>query len=142
MAKKANFKEKNTKFFIRDKIRLESIFSNIECKNKEMNNNLLKNNKNILRNNSKNGKINNFSFSYKNRISDNFLNLLTLKNNLKFNNINKQNETLLKKKHRMDINLQKALDLNHQKKDAFSMMSTNLNLMNNQIQLKIKKKTD
>ena len=38
MTKKIKFKAKNSKFFIIDKIKLESIFTNVNCKKKEIRN--------------------------------------------------------------------------------------------------------
>lgn len=171
LAKKANYKLKNANFLKRDKLRLESIFSNVSDKSREISNSLLKNNANFLRSEkinlkntpySHNSKANCFNQSLHNNgifqsaksnnqsvTNDNtcerksLLDSYTLKNNLKFNNLNVQNEMFLKKKHRMDMKLQKAFDNTiHNQKNNFASFTTNLNLLNNQIHLKIKKNID
>lgn len=147
------FKPKNANYNVRDKLRLESIFNYVDCKNKEINNNLLKKNKNLIK--TLNGNINkkpdiktsfsrNFDETTHVNLSENMNNIsldfVTLKNNLKFNNLNDQNNLLLKKKHRMDSKLQKSLDteiINRHYKNI--NMHTNLNLLNNKIKIKIKK---
>lgn len=67
------------------------------------------------------------------------INSFTLNNNLTFNNQTQKNNLLLQKKHRMDISLQKALDLNSTHKNTFININSNLNLLNNCVKLKIKK---
>ena len=67
------------------------------------------------------------------------INGFTLKNNLKFNNLTEKNKNLLQKKHRMDINLQKAFDLNVLQKNSFLNKTMNINLLNKCTALKIQK---
>jgi len=137
-------------------LRLESIFSDNNCKNKEINNNLFNKNNNIIQsgrnrlNNDSNKNTNSYKINNKNKKSslktlpnsydNNFLNIGNLKNNLKFNIINHQNNFLLQKKHRMDLKLQKSFDTDILgEKNREINMQTSLNLLNNKIKIKIKK---
>ncbi len=137
-------------------MRLESIFSDNNCKNKEINNNLFNKNNNIIQsgrnrlNNDSNKNTNSYKINNKNKKSslktlpnsydNNFLNIGNLKNNLKFNIINHQNNFLLQKKHRMDLKLQKSFDTDILgEKNREINMQTSLNLLNNKIKIKIKK---
>jgi len=134
-------------------LRLESIFNNIDCKNKEINNNLFKNNSKILhseknnkaedykRNYYKKNENDTFNFSTNiKKINSNNIEIFTLKNNLNFNNIKTKNNLLLRKKQRMDIRLQKSFDSNNFSNNKNNLNISSLSLLNNKIQLVIKKK--
>ncbi len=134
-------------------MRLESIFNNIDCKNKEINNNLFKNNSKILhseknnkaedykRNYYKKNENDTFNFSTNiKKINSNNIEIFTLKNNLNFNNIKTKNNLLLRKKQRMDIRLQKSFDSNNFSNNKNNLNISSLSLLNNKIQLVIKKK--
>jgi hypothetical protein len=132
-------------------LRLESIFNSVDCKNKEINNNLLKKNNNIIQT-SRSGFNNNLESNtpinknYKETFFSNYsqnkksLDIITLRNNLKFTNLNIQNNLLLKKKHRMDTKLQKCFDTDFLTKQNKNFnMHTGLNLLNNKTKINIKK---
>lgn len=134
-------------------MRLESIFNNVDCKNKELNRNLFFKNKKIshsylaglfpnkdknisLLKNENNTAVSSISKDQNN----NLLNIFTLKNNLKFNNLNNKNNLLLQKKHRMDFKLQRSFDTDLiAKHNKSSNMQSGLNLLNNKIRINIKK---
>lgn len=136
-------------------MRLESIFNNVDCKNKEINSNLFKKNINIIqssrsgfskdinsnksmvRNNNNGSTMLN---SFLGNQNNNLLNIITLNNNLKFNNLKNQNNILLQKKHRMDFKLQKSFDTDLVCKQNKNInMQTSLNLLNNKVKINIKK---